>query len=154
MKSSQFSGCKKTGINSLSMVIFCCSSNNNQISMLRISTLGGRYNFVISAVSLLFATGRGSPSLKHALCYNDDGQVALNDTACNSNLKESMCCRRYWTCLNNGLCSNQNTTELDDFPTSLARATCTDRTWESQQCPRFCLNGNHRYHGVDETTLT
>lgn len=102
-----------------------------------------RFSSVLVFELFLFGTVYYSPTEAQALCYNDDGKVALGDSACNPHLKHSMCCRGYWTCLDNGICSAENTTELNTLPFSFARATCTDPNWESPACPRFCLNGIH-----------
>lgn len=91
-------------------------------------------------------------------CYDFDGSVIQGDSPCNPDAHESICCGEFWTCLN-GVCSDQNTTwvsqillssnadletnlrqEVGSGETLLARATCTDPTWQSSVCPRFCLN--------------
>ena len=78
--------------------------------------------------------------LSSAPCYDVTGSVVQDDFACSPRQKHSACCGRYWTCLNNGLCSNQNTTNIINSPTvNLVRASCTDRTFNDESCPNFCL---------------
>lgn len=79
-------------------------------------------------------------SLQGAPCYNDDGKIIKGDVACNPDAEQSFCCGEYWTCLDSGVCSDQNTTQfIGSAETLLARATCTDRTYSSSTCPQFCL---------------
>ena len=83
---------------------------------------------------------RASCSLLGALCYDTNGVVLINDTACSPDLEHSFCCGTYFACLDTGLCSNMNTWGLTGGNGNLQRATCTDPTWQSAQCPKFCLD--------------
>ena len=68
------------------------------------------------------------------------------DRPCNPALEQSLCCGPYWTCVDNGLCSNKNTTFLTILNSlTHIRGACTDRTWSSDQCPQYCPNGNSAY---------
>lgn len=94
--------------------------------------------------------------LQGSTCYNDDGGIIEDDVPCNPDAEQSFCCGKYWTCLDSGVCSDQNTTQLiGSENTLLARATCTDRTFKSDVCPQFCLGGQlaelserHRSNGL------
>ncbi|KAL8784860.1 MAG: hypothetical protein Q9195_008877 [Heterodermia aff. obscurata] len=86
-----------------------------------------------------------SANLAGAPCYDDDGTIQPGDVPCNPDTGQSFCCGKYWTCLGNGVCSDQNTTQLiGSGETLLARATCTDPTFGSTVCPQFCLGGEFR----------
>ena len=99
-----------------------------------------RYSFML--VILLLRATIVTGDLTGAPCYNDDGQVQAGDVACDPTAQHSFCCGEDWTCLDNGICSNQNTTQFfGSAQALLARATCTDRTWTSFHCPHFCLGG-------------
>ena len=94
---------------------------------------------LLLAGSLLVAF---ASSLQGSTCYNDDGVIIEDDVPCKPDAEQSFCCGKYWTCLDGGVCSDQNTTQLvGTEQTLLARATCTDRTYKSNACPQFCLGG-------------
>ena len=108
--------------------------------MLRFSPLGNYCRLSVWITCFLFASAKSD--LSDTLCYFPDGKVLASDRPCNPALEQSLCCGPYWTCLDNGLCSNLNTTDLTNLNTfALIRGTCTDRTWSSDQCPQYCLNG-------------
>jgi hypothetical protein len=68
-------------------------------------------------------------------CYFPNGQQAIHDTACTAN--SSICCQRGATCLGNGLC-------FDPFGSAVGgyiRGSCTDRSWQSSNCPQYCTYG-------------
>ncbi|KAF4222367.1 hypothetical protein CNMCM5878_005649 [Aspergillus fumigatiaffinis] len=70
-------------------------------------------------------------------CYFPNGQQAINDTACTAN-SVSICCQRGATCLGNGLC-------FDPFGSAVGgyiRGSCTDRSWQSSNCPQYCTYDN------------
>lgn len=74
-------------------------------------------------------------------CYDMDGRVMPGDIACHAGLEHSFCCGSMWTCLTQGICSDLNTTDSAISGTAipaLQRATCTDPTWSTDQCPKFC----------------
>ncbi|KAN0074210.1 hypothetical protein V8E54_008147 [Elaphomyces granulatus] len=70
-----------------------------------------------------------------ATCYNSNGSVASTNTPCTSG-NNTFCCSDDYTCLSNGLCL------WDDGTFWLG--TCTDQTWTSSACPKFCskVRGN------------
>ena len=102
--------------------------------MFRSKNFGARCPLLIllSSILLLELVASAQP------CYNHDGSIVVNDTACSPELKNSFCCGPGWTCLDNGICSNHNTTDLTHQEAGQQRASCTDRTFESDQCPQFC----------------
>ena len=76
------------------------------------------------------------------LCYSPLGDVREEDSPCFPEAPVSFCCSPYWTCTDNGLCSNQNLTRKDPEPEDLKgyiRGTCTDSEWKSPYCPQVCL---------------
>ena len=91
---------------------------------------------VLSLVLLL------APQLASATCYwqnstlapDDPYSIAPDDTACFPDQDNSPCCGTGWTCLSDGVCFIRE--DETDF---YYRGTCTDRTWDSQQCPGWCF---------------
>ena len=74
-------------------------------------------------------------------CYDFGGSLVEGDSACYQDRDHSFCCGQNWTCLSSGICSRENSTEITPNGASpLQRATCTDKTWKSKQCPQFCTN--------------
>jgi hypothetical protein len=69
------------------------------------------------------------------LCFYPDGSQAQSDHACNLTAEVSFCCAIGDNCLDNKLC----VTKSDD-PQPYNRGSCTDKTWNSPECPRFCLD--------------
>jgi hypothetical protein len=96
---------------------------------------------VISANLLLLLAA----PLINATCYWQNSTLALDapssiapdDTACFPDQTNSPCCGTGWTCLSDGVCY----IEQDGNP-FYYRGTCTDRTWNSQQCPGWCFAQN------------
>ena len=72
-------------------------------------------------------------------CYNMDGSIAAHHIPCTEFASASdalvPCCEPGRTCLPNGMCSSS-----ESDPT-LERESCTDSTWKSDNCPRFCGQG-------------
>ncbi|GME59212.1 uncharacterized protein LTHEOB_4405 [Neofusicoccum parvum] len=66
-------------------------------------------------------------------CYYPDGTLASNDYACRLNTTESFCCTTNVTCLDNKICQVLAPTQYE-----YNRGTCTDKTWTSDECPKFC----------------
>lgn len=70
-------------------------------------------------------------------CYFPNGVIARNDYPC-TDLTNSVpgiqvhCCEVGRTCLPNRMCSGN---QQDENP---MRGTCTDSTWNSPNCPKFC----------------
>ena len=74
-------------------------------------------------------------------CYDFGGSIVDGDRACYQDRDHSFCCGENWTCLSSGICSRENSTEITPNGGSpLQRATCTDQTWKSEQCPQFCTS--------------
>lgn len=71
-------------------------------------------------------------------CYNHDGSVVIRDTPCRPELKQSFGCGPGWACLDNGICSNHNTTGITGMVAGQQRASCTDPSFPSDQCPQYC----------------
>lgn len=71
-------------------------------------------------------------------CYYPNGDLAATDDHPCSSDGHSTCCPLNWQCLSNGLCYLENEGYL-------GRYTCTDSTWESDNCPKICLHGMSPY---------
>ncbi|KAL9610571.1 MAG: hypothetical protein Q9167_004722 [Letrouitia subvulpina] len=67
-------------------------------------------------------------------CYYPNGDLSTTDGPCTSD-PGAACCPLNWQCLSNGLCY----LEAEKF---YGRYTCTDKNWQSEQCPGFCTNNN------------
>jgi hypothetical protein len=70
-------------------------------------------------------------------CYFPNGVIARDDYPCTSLISKSPgtdvhCCEIGRTCLPNRMCSGN---QQDENP---MRGTCTDSTWNSPNCPKFC----------------
>lgn len=69
-------------------------------------------------------------------CYHHDGSIAVHDIQCTEFASGSdsavPCCEPGRSCLTNGMCSNSAT---DD---NLMQGSCTDKSFESAHCPKFC----------------
>ncbi|KAK5040618.1 hypothetical protein LTS07_001118 [Exophiala sideris] len=86
-----------------------------------------------------------APRLALATCYwqnstlapDSQYSIAQDDTACFPDQDNSPCCGTGWTCLSDGVCYIEQNGESFYY-----RGTCTDRTWDSQQCPGWCFAEN------------
>lgn len=67
-------------------------------------------------------------------CYFPDGSQSSRDTPCRtpSPGQASACCAYFDICLDNSLCLAQSGNEV------VSRGTCTDQSWQSSDCPRYC----------------
>ncbi|KAF2095947.1 hypothetical protein NA57DRAFT_59012 [Rhizodiscina lignyota] len=72
-----------------------------------------------------------------ALCYYPDGTLS-NDLACNPNATASTCCGRGQVCLSNGICTFRNVSGSAIYN----RGSCTDKNWNSSECPQFCISNS------------
>lgn len=73
-------------------------------------------------------------------CYFPNGQLARDGIPCSE--YEGACCPLNLMCFSNGMC-------LSPIDGSFQRHLCTDKTWEAQKCPNFCLNreyANYKYN--------
>ncbi|KAK4187738.1 hypothetical protein QBC35DRAFT_463588 [Podospora australis] len=80
---------------------------------------------------------------KGKLCYYPNGQMAPRDFPCDPDVEDSPCCdgRFGSACLSNKLC-------LGPYGT-IARGSCTDKTWQSPSCAAFCVGGAFSGGGRD-----
>jgi hypothetical protein len=67
------------------------------------------------------------------LCYYPDGGTAKGDYACNLTAEHSFCCAVGYNCLDNKICVAVGNSNWN-------RGSCTDKTWNSPECPQFCTN--------------
>ena len=70
-------------------------------------------------------------------CYFPDGSLSGRDTPCRatSDGEASACCAWFDICLDNNLCLSQVVNEI------VSRGSCTDKSWQSDQCPQHCQDG-------------
>lgn len=61
-------------------------------------------------------------------CYYPNGDISTVDAPCPDS---DLCCPLNWECLSNKLCYDPT----NDY---YERRTCTDSTWNSDNCPSFC----------------
>lgn len=76
-------------------------------------------------------------TIRAQTCYFPDGSESPRDTPCRAPAsgQASACCPYLDVCLDNSLCLAQTGNEV------VIRGTCTDRTWQSSDCPRYCQDG-------------
>lgn len=67
-------------------------------------------------------------------CYYPDGKNATGLIPCKPDAEVSHCCREADVCLTSGMCFSPGLN-------SLVRRACTDKTWNSTECPNFCIVG-------------
>lgn len=72
-------------------------------------------------------------------CYDYDGKEMDSDFPCNPSASHSFCCGPYFVCLDSGICSSQNTSDLTKQDPAFVRGSCTDKSWKSSHCPQFCI---------------
>ena len=66
-------------------------------------------------------------------CFNAGGDYVREFGVCNTNNVASLCCLKGDVCLTSGLCK--------DTAGDLYQGGCTDKSYNSSACPKFC-NGN------------
>ncbi|RWA09606.1 hypothetical protein EKO27_g5498 [Xylaria grammica] len=67
-------------------------------------------------------------------CYYPQGNPSDSDIPCGDSTSHSHCCGFESICLSNKLCLHST----GSF--ELSRASCTDRSWQSPNCPSHCTN--------------
>ncbi|QDS73167.1 hypothetical protein FKW77_002191 [Venturia effusa] len=76
-------------------------------------------------------------------CYWPDGTTAANQSVCGSG-SQSACCPIGTECTSNGLCYDLG---------YLKRGSCTDKTWGSSACPKYCnADDGSKNAGVQNST--
>ena len=73
-------------------------------------------------------------------CYFPDGSKATSDTPCKRDPSSgsdgaSACCNSADACLESHLCLEQLGGPM------ISRGSCTDQTWQSQECSQYCADG-------------
>ncbi|KAI1110592.1 hypothetical protein F5Y14DRAFT_428588 [Nemania sp. NC0429] len=93
------------------------------------------FNFLLIALAGQFFLNIASiAAAAQQQCYYPKGNVAPYDSPCGDGVNHSHCCDSKSLCLSNRLC-------LRATPSyELSRASCTDPTWQSPQCPSLCTN--------------
>ncbi|KAF2440264.1 hypothetical protein P171DRAFT_475773 [Karstenula rhodostoma CBS 690.94] len=72
-----------------------------------------------------------------ATCFFPNGNASPADTPCNPDAEVSHCCYKNQACLSNGLCVSD---PYSPIKARLHRGTCSDKTWESNDCPNHCTS--------------
>lgn len=86
-------------------------------------------------------------SFTHAICYFPDGiTVATNDVPCEGSDK-SACCGPGFACLSNHICKWTEAVAGTKPNTLFFRGSCTDPTFNSENCPLFCLGPGETPNG-------
>ena len=74
-------------------------------------------------------------------CYAPDGTYEPDDVPCLPDQEDSFCCQAGYVCLSNKLCYATSASKDYDpkNPNGRTRRGCTDPSWDSPECPQFCL---------------
>lgn len=77
-------------------------------------------------------------------CYMPNGNTT-NDAACGGDATGSACCGPGYACLSNNICALTEHVSSEVAKTSpfYVRGGCTDETWASKDCPKFCRNATN-----------
>jgi hypothetical protein len=78
-------------------------------------------------------------------CYYPNGDTASGDVPCNSDQSESACCGPGYACLSNTICLRTSLAIDGQNGVTYVRGSCTDQSWNSPLCPKFCVNANSPY---------
>lgn len=70
-------------------------------------------------------------------CFFPNGSKADSDTNCNAGV-DSVCCGKGFVCLGNGVCMDNSTIVDGKIAGTLWRGSCTDSSWNSPLCPKYC----------------
>lgn len=119
------------------------SASRGMVIIRNFSPRSCRMLAVLFFVGIVYGQGSG------ALCYDYDGSVLPKDTPCRPHSKHSFCCGPYWTCLENGICADQNTSSLTvkRQESILIRGSCTDKTWSVPQSSfTFIFDSQNQKH--------
>lgn len=88
--------------------------------------------------SAVFASAQGTSNKDDSRnCYFPDG-VESSGSPCFPDQAVSPCCGPGFICLSNGLCQPGPDTRRT-YQYTIYRSSCTDRTWNSTDCPKVCL---------------
>jgi hypothetical protein len=79
-------------------------------------------------------------SAVQAACFFPNGTISTTSERCRHDTEHSPCCGKGYKCLSNGLCQVSDVTPDKPAGWEYARGGCTDKTFGSQDCPRFCLD--------------
>ena len=79
-------------------------------------------------------------------CFSEAGEAVEGDRPCFDSTEFSFCCGEGYTCLENFVCEYNGSTNSGVEVGQLARGTCSDPSWQSPDCPRYC-------EGIDPSEL-
>ena len=85
-------------------------------------------------------------------CYTPKGDIRPTHSPCNEMFDESSCCHVDDLCLSNGYCWQQHPSLWGN---RIGSSTCTDPTYETENCPVDCLQGEYQaiHHVLDRVEL-
>lgn len=90
----------------------------------------------LSSVTLSSAQGTSNKDDSRN-CYFPNG-IQSSGSPCFPDRSVSPCCGPGFVCLSNGLCQPGSDTHRT-YQYTIYRSACTDRTWNSTDCPKVCL---------------
>lgn len=93
-----------------------------------------RTALLLTSLIAILSPSLSAVALANQTCYYPDGSIAQGDKPC-GNGTDVACCGSGGICLSNGLCMDVAQ------PNTLARSSCTDKSWTSGNCPNYCLQG-------------
>ena len=80
-----------------------------------------------------------------AACYYPNGDIAPNDTPCQDDTDNAVCCGQGYACLSNGICQATGEELQKPYATEFVRGACTDKLFRSSKCPLFCIDPDIDY---------
>ena len=91
----------------------------------------------LSLIAISVCFSMKATKIRAQTCYFPDGSVSTDDAPCRASSSDqpSPCCKPTDVCLDNALCLAQS------GPEGVSRGSCTDKTWQSSECPQYCQDG-------------
>ena len=95
-----------------------------------------RYPISALFFTILFVFDYSITLANAATCYwpNGEAKSLTGTVSCNSTGQYSACCMAGDECTTNGLCKAPSDGNINWY----WRQTCTDPTWQSDACPKYC----------------
>jgi len=98
------------------------------------SSSSSSFSIFLTIIFLSSSTTRALTATSR--CYNPDGSLAASGNyPCFLGQENSPCCGGGQVCEASGLCKVPDSVGVSD----LIRGTCTDSSWQSNECPQYCL---------------
>ena len=105
------------------------------------------HTLVLTAIAVCFL--EKVTTIGAQTCYFPDGSVADHNTPCRapSANQASACCAYSDICLDNSLCLAQSGHGV------IWRGSCTDQTWQSIECARYCQDSKLNDHKCEKPEI-